>query len=284
MADVFSPNKGFDEPATGSYPNTWGPVLNADFATIDTCFGGLTQINVTGVAPGIYTLQLSQYQPPNIVFNGVLTGDLAYTLPLGVGGIWSVYNNTSGAFSLFFASNSGSTLALTQGQRTLLVCDGANVQYADGQVLAAILSASAFLEAFATNAANTAQANAIAAAESFAASAADNAQAAAAVNALAVAANAQTAAEGFATSAANTAQSAAQIYAAGLIRSGSFSCTNGTVTVTFSTPFPTACTSVMVQWEFESDVGYVATGSRNANGFQYVNGNAGLCTYTAIGH
>lgn len=70
-----------------------------------------------------------------------------------------------------------------------------------------------------------------------------------------------------------------------IIKTGSFNCTNGTVTVNFATGFPTSCQAVHVQWEYNvPDVGWVVPGSRNANGFQYTNGNAGFCTYIAVGN
>ena len=68
------------------------------------------------------------------------------------------------------------------------------------------------------------------------------------------------------------------------VRRGSFTCVNGTQGVTFSTPFPTACDQVFVQWAYANpDVGYVS-GTPTANGFSYTNGNSGLCYYVAYGH
>jgi len=65
-------------------------------------------------------------------------------------------------------------------------------------------------------------------------------------------------------------------------RSGSFTCTNGTTSVTFSSAFPTACTGVFVQWAYASpDVGWVA--SYSTTGFTYTNANSGLCFYFALG-
>jgi hypothetical protein len=67
-------------------------------------------------------------------------------------------------------------------------------------------------------------------------------------------------------------------------RSGTFTCSNGTVTVTFGTPFPNSATAVFVQWNYNvPDVGWVVPGSLTQSGFQYTNGNAGSCYYFAIG-
>lgn len=128
MVDTVTPNKSIDLPTTGEYVNAWGPVVNGNFSVIDEALGGTTTISVTGVAAGNYALTLSQYQPLNIEFNGVLSADVGYSLPTGVGGIWSLWNNTTigaGDF-LVFEITAGNGLILPQG-RSLVVSDGANV-------------------------------------------------------------------------------------------------------------------------------------------------------------
>jgi hypothetical protein len=70
-----------------------------------------------------------------------------------------------------------------------------------------------------------------------------------------------------------------------VIKTGAFTCVNGTVTVTFATPFSSVCDAAVVQWEYSTpDVGFVVPGSRTVNGFQYTNGNSGACTYIAVGY
>src|SRR6266704_224536 len=131
MPSTFTVNKSLERPAAGDYNNTWATPVNADWTIIDTALGGVTTISVTGVVAGTYALTLAQYQPPNIIFTGTLGANLVYALPTGVGGVWSVFNNTSGAFTLTFSSSGGGTsIVLTQGQRTLLICEGTNVQLA----------------------------------------------------------------------------------------------------------------------------------------------------------
>lgn len=183
---VFSPNKNLEEPAHGSYNNDWDIPVNSNWTGIDTSFGGSTQISVTGIGAGTYALTIAQYQPPNIVFSGVLGANLVYVVPAGVGGMWSVLNSTSGAFSLTFGSSGGSSVVLPQGRRGLVVTDGALLQFADSNSLAAA-------EAFAT----AADVVVLSTAEAFATTAANNAQ---------------SAAQTFATGAANTAQSNAEAF------------------------------------------------------------------------
>src|SRR5271170_7908094 len=104
---VFTPNKSIEQPASGSYDNAWATPVNADWGIIDTAFGGLTTINVTGIS-GNVVLTTTQYQPPNIVFTGPLTANIFYFLPAGVGGVWTLWNDTSGSsFNIGFLCDIG---------------------------------------------------------------------------------------------------------------------------------------------------------------------------------
>jgi len=169
---TFTVNKNIQEPANGSFNNDWDVPVNADWTIIDTAFGGNTLINVTNVPTGSYALSVSQYTPPNLNFTGTIIAPLAYVLPAGVGGIWTIYNNTSGSFSLTFAVSGGGSVTLLQGQRTLVVSDGTNVQLADTGIAA---QAQANAEAFATAADVVVTTNA----NAFASNAAGSAQTAA---------------------------------------------------------------------------------------------------------
>jgi hypothetical protein len=161
MPDVYTPNKNLIEPAQGSYDNSWGTILNSqNWTGIDNSFGGLTTINVTGVAAGTIALTVNQYQPPNIVFTGTLNANLVYVIPAGVGGMWTIYNNTSPVpetNTLFFGISGGGSEQLAPTFRSLLVSDGVNLQFAETAVAA---NALANAQIYASNAANNALASA----------------------------------------------------------------------------------------------------------------------------
>lgn len=169
---TFTPNKDLIEPANGSFNNIWDEPLALNWTSIDASFGGNTAINVTGVSAGTYALLLAQYQPPNIAFSGTIGGNLMYVLPAGVGGIWTVLNNTSGAFTLQIGVSGGSAVAVLQGLRSLIVSDGSSVGLADTSAAA---QAQANAQAFATSADVVVATNA----NTFATAAANAAQAAA---------------------------------------------------------------------------------------------------------
>ena len=262
---TYTGNKNLIEPSAGSYNNTWASPVNSNWSILDNALGGVTSISVTGVGSGSYQLSTAQYTPPNIEFTGALSASLAYLVPAGVGGLWSIFNNTSGAHALTFGVSGGSQFTLPQGYRTTLISDGANMQIADNGTAATSSAATlTAAEAFATTAANNAQSAAISTSEAFATSAANTAQSNAETYAAAQAATAQSNAETFATSAANTAQSNAETYANGtsgsnangiwfklpgsgiIVQSGYFAGQpSSPATITLPTAF-TTCSSIVV--------------------------------------
>lgn len=136
MTSSFTSNKYIEKPANGDYANTWNVPVNSDWDAIDAAFGGLTTINAVG-ASGTVSLSVAQYRPPNIVITGTLTANVTYQFPSGVGGLWTVYNNTSGAYTITMSSGgAGTSVSITQGSRQLIVCDGTNVSVADSTLSA----------------------------------------------------------------------------------------------------------------------------------------------------
>lgn len=171
---TFTTNKNIEKPASGSFNNAWAAPVNADWDDIDNAFGGHTTIDVTGVPPGVYQLSLAQCQPPNITIFGTATGNITYVLPAGVGGIWTIFNNVPGSPNIGFGVSGGNSLGMLFEQRTLVVSNGAGVDFAEtATAAAAIQTSEAFAtaadavvttnaNAFATGQANSAQAAAIA--------------------------------------------------------------------------------------------------------------------------
>lgn len=135
MASTFTPNKYLEEPANGDYTNDWNVPCNANWTAVDTALGGLTNINAVG-ASGVAALTYAQYRPPMWVITGAITANINYQLPANVGGRWSIYNNTTGAFTITVSSatGGGGSVAIPQGQRLAVACDGTNVT-ADSTVM-----------------------------------------------------------------------------------------------------------------------------------------------------
>ena len=136
MTSTYTTNKSIEKPAYNDYATNatgWTSPVNADWDVIDRSLGGVQVMNPTGVS-GSVTLTTAQYQAPIIVIgtsiSGVatLTDNVTYQIPSGVGGVWTVYNHTTGSFTITFASaGGGSSVILAQGYVTTIYSDGTNI-------------------------------------------------------------------------------------------------------------------------------------------------------------
>lgn len=131
MTSSYTTNKQIEKPANGDYNNTWSTPVNNDWDIIDQSLGGQTALNVVS-ASGTVALTVSQYRSPIIIITGLLTANVTYQIPAGVGGFWYVYNNTTGAYTITFANAAGgTTLTLAQGYTTTVISDGTNIGRGD---------------------------------------------------------------------------------------------------------------------------------------------------------
>ena len=118
-------NKGLTDPANGAL--NWDTPLNANFDIIDVAFGGTVTKTVTGLTT-TQTLAVADYQNLIIIFSGVLSANLIYQVPSGVGGQWLLLNATTGAFTLTFRNAAGpSTVVVPTGYNTPVYSNGTNV-------------------------------------------------------------------------------------------------------------------------------------------------------------
>lgn len=123
----FTSNLTLEKPANNSNVNVWDVPVNSNSDILDAFAGGHTSLSATA-ASGVVALTATQYRPRIILVTGVLTAAVNYQLPSGVGGTWAVFNNTTGAFALTWSSAGGGTsVVLTQGFTTAVICDGTNV-------------------------------------------------------------------------------------------------------------------------------------------------------------
>lgn len=101
--------------ATPAYNSTnWNTPLNANFDSLNTALGGVLPQAITTVD---VTLTTAQAQNGVIVLSGTLTGDRILYLPNGITGVWTVFNNTSGAYTVTVKSDGGGAtgFVITQG-------------------------------------------------------------------------------------------------------------------------------------------------------------------------
>lgn len=79
------------------------------------------------VAGGVdVALTQDEQRRPILVFTGLLTANINVTVDT-TEWEWTVYNNTTGAYTLTLKTTAGTGKAITQGKSTRLRCDGVNV-------------------------------------------------------------------------------------------------------------------------------------------------------------
>jgi hypothetical protein len=135
-------NKGILQPANASFTGTWDVPINADFTLIDTALGSTVVLNPTSLsgvvaltAPvfngsGSLTSSGNYVQPAitvgaNLTTAATLTANVNYQFPSGINGVWTVYNNTTGPYSITFScAGGGQSVAIPQGYALSITCDG----------------------------------------------------------------------------------------------------------------------------------------------------------------
>ena len=138
MVSSFTTNKSIEKPGNNDYIDTWNVPVNSDWDIIDAAFGGQTSLNVTGISATPVNLSASQYRPLILSVSGTLTANVTYVIPAGVGGQWIAANNTTGAFTLTFASGgAGTSATVTQGSIVSIASDGTNVRLISTQAAGA---------------------------------------------------------------------------------------------------------------------------------------------------
>ena len=115
---TFTTNLNLEKQVTGANDNTWGSVLNAAvFDAIDDAVAGRLSLSVAG--SGDATLTTAQARNAIHEYTGTLTGNISVIVP-NKNKLYTVFNNTAGAFTLTVKTSAGSGIAVTQGQRAFL--------------------------------------------------------------------------------------------------------------------------------------------------------------------
>ena len=123
---TYTPNLNLSEPAFNSDVNTWGGVLNENFALIDQGVAGLGGVNLVA-GPVTLTSAQSGFRIFNVV--GALAASASIVLS-SVTGIYRFINNTSGNFTVTVQNNgSDAGVPIAPGAITVILCNGANAIY-----------------------------------------------------------------------------------------------------------------------------------------------------------
>lgn len=131
MADTFTQTLKIRKPQTGTYPNTWGSVLNSDMMELfDAAIAGIGIVSVGSTAislPAMSQGSASTTRAFCMRFTGSPTGDVLVTVPATVISKFYLIDNQCGQ-KLTFTYGSGTTVAVKVGERRLIWCDGTNCE------------------------------------------------------------------------------------------------------------------------------------------------------------
>ena len=89
-------------------------------------FGPGRQVSKSVAGAVDVTLTALEQRCDQLILTGVLTGNINVIVDT-TKARWYIYNNTSGAFTLTVKTSAGTGVAVTQGKRAVLACDGVNV-------------------------------------------------------------------------------------------------------------------------------------------------------------
>lgn len=120
-------NRGYEVPATGDYPGTWGDnATNPNFEAIDQNLGAVASVSVTTAN---VTLSAGQYACGTIRFSGTLTGNRTVTFP-SVSGWWTIDNRCTGDFYVRIScSGGGNKICPPPGELIDVQADGTDFMY-----------------------------------------------------------------------------------------------------------------------------------------------------------
>lgn len=139
MTEPITANRSFIVGNTGDLPGAWATAaLNPNFQMIDTLFGGVTTISLSGATTLALTVPAttgiwpggnpSQSSNSLIVFTGAQTGAavIQFTLP----GYYIVHNKCTGTTSIQLSpTGAGNKIGAPQGQKIHVFFDGTDMDY-----------------------------------------------------------------------------------------------------------------------------------------------------------
>ena len=146
MASTFSSKIRLEKQGQGENNNSWGTLLNTLIDLVDVAIAGMVSIATTGGTTTLTTANgtTDEARYAILKITGVLVSNSTIVVPSS-SKLYTVWNATSGAYTVTVKTSGGSGIAVTQGLVTGLFCDGTDVKSAQTEVSDAELSAIAGL-------------------------------------------------------------------------------------------------------------------------------------------
>jgi len=137
-------NKNLQTPNHGTAVDYWDQPLNYDFTSLDAALGKLIIFNATAGSKTLSDDPANAYSyiPLIIEIQGELNGtigNVVYTIPSGVGGVWIVRNYTTdlagtGPWAVSFVNAAtGLGVAIPRGYSSIINSDGSSVLFSDSR-------------------------------------------------------------------------------------------------------------------------------------------------------
>jgi len=124
MADTTESNLQIVNQENGGNDGTWGDIADANFAKLVTAITETTTKTVTG---GTTSLTDDEQRAAVLIFNGTLTSNQIIKVNDTAEKWWFVKNDTTGSYTLTVQTDTGTGIAVTQGDVKILRSDGTNV-------------------------------------------------------------------------------------------------------------------------------------------------------------
>jgi hypothetical protein len=133
MASSFSTDLKLELMVTGENAGTWGTKTNTNLNLLQQAVAGYQEVSIAGgaqtTALAMSDATLSNARNAVIKLTGTITGNQIVTIPDGIEKVYTIYNGTTGAFTVQFktASGTGPTFSTTNKGALLVYSDGTNV-------------------------------------------------------------------------------------------------------------------------------------------------------------
>jgi hypothetical protein len=133
MASSFSTDLKLELMVTGENAGTWGTKTNTNLNLLQQAVAGYQEVSIAGGAQTTALVMtdaaLSNARNAVIKLTGTITGNQVVTIPDGIEKVYTIYNGTTGAFTVQFktVSGTGITFSTTNKGAILVYSDGTNV-------------------------------------------------------------------------------------------------------------------------------------------------------------
>ena len=133
MASTYSTDLKLELMVTGENAGTWGTKTNTNLNLLQQAVAGYQEVSIAGGAQTTALVMtdaaLSNARNAVIKLTGTITGNQVVTIPDGIEKVYTIYNGTTGAFTVQFktVSGTGITFSTTNKGAILVYSDGTNV-------------------------------------------------------------------------------------------------------------------------------------------------------------